>query len=448
MGDLERASEGERSLLVRTAPFALALLPLMWLIACVIRYHINVPFRDQWFFLYYIERWDDGLLTIRDFWIQESEHRHVFPYLLMLALAVPSRWNLSWELAANLVISCISFSALSVGFTRILKQMGISCSASAWFVPLLALVFFTTTPFDNWLCGWTMITFMAIMGMVVGSVLLSCEHHRWWHLVAAIVAAVVASYSFASGMMFWATGGIIILMGTRARQRVLWSIAWFVSGCLTVGAHLLTYKAPWWTRAGSVRNPAPVSVNYMMTYLGATLNPFSDRIAAICGFVGLLGLAGLALYLWRVRKLRVELIALPLGIALYAVGCAVAIAFGRAKFGQPLSPRYVTTSLLLWASVMFLLFAISLQGCATRSETVIRWAARAILAGIVLVLVYRSYDGRRGFRWYRDRLLPAQEELASMKDDALLKRLYPDPAFVREMSGHMRKRGLGIYRPQ
>src|SRR5205085_11394388 len=102
------------------------------------------------------------------------------------------------------------------------------------------------------------------------------------------------------------------------------------------------------------------------------------------------------------------------GIAAYAIGSAVLTALGRGKGGDPLSPRYITTSSLLWVAnlgILFVLIAQARNSHDNLKRKLIPAVGIAAILGIAGLICYCSFDGQNGFAWYYERLLPAQREL-------------------------------------
>src|SRR3954471_7571354 len=98
-------------------PRALALIPLLVLIAMCAHLYVDVPFGDQWELVPRLDHLDAGTLTFNDVWRQHNEHRPMFPILIMLGLAQFTSWNISAEIAVNvgLGLGMLALCATAVG---------------------------------------------------------------------------------------------------------------------------------------------------------------------------------------------------------------------------------------------------------------------------------------------------------------------------------------------
>src|SRR2546426_10722897 len=83
--------------------------PVLALIILVQTYGVNVPHWDQWDMIPIFQRYQSGELKWGDVWAQDAESRIFFPRLIMLGLAVLSKWNIMWELYLNIVLGILIF---------------------------------------------------------------------------------------------------------------------------------------------------------------------------------------------------------------------------------------------------------------------------------------------------------------------------------------------------
>ena len=78
-------------------PIAVAV--LVW------RFHVDVPFWDQWDFVPDLDRLFSGQLDLSFLFRQHNEHRMFFPRLIMLALARVTHWSIGWELVVSYLLT-------------------------------------------------------------------------------------------------------------------------------------------------------------------------------------------------------------------------------------------------------------------------------------------------------------------------------------------------------
>jgi hypothetical protein len=173
---------------------------------------VDVPLWDQWQLVPVLDHYFNGTLRLGELWAQHNEHRLLFPRLIMLALAVASRWNIAWEIWTTYAFAVGIFAVLSWHVWR-------ASGTIAWEAPLLALIVFSVAQDQNWLWGWQLCVPLSVLG-VTGSLLLLCATPLGWRRVlGALAAATVASYSFSNSILVWPIG-----LGVRIGRRG-WAIA-------------------------------------------------------------------------------------------------------------------------------------------------------------------------------------------------------------------------------
>lgn len=400
----------------------LCALPAAYLLAMIMRYKLEAPKAEQWYFLFTIERFLNGTLKFADLWQQEAEHRHLFPYLVMLPLARISRWSLTPEYVVNVLLAAgtwaaIAWHMLKLGASR-WGQSGMSVlqwpgDAAAALVALFASVaLFSVSQFECWLWSFEMVTFMNVTAAVWGMALLAHPQLRGWHVGAGVVLGVVAHYSFANGLMYWLAGGAVLVAQVawrrdeRDRKRAAVMIGgWIAAAVVTSAIFFYEYKLREWSDPKEVILGTPGKfLRFIVIFLGTPAAMQHAGGAAIAGVLVLVAMLLIAILLLR-RGGRSELL-LPLGLVLYVVPSAAAIAAGRANIGDPTSPRYITTSCLLWIAFAMLVGALS-----RRAGAVARRLMHAVLLVLIGIFVAQYLPGARGFRWYSKEFRPGQEQL-------------------------------------
>lgn len=418
------------------------LLPLAWLIWAVFTFKITAPFREQWYFMYVVEKSWLGTLEFRDLWQQEAEHRHPFPYLIMLALAHLSRWNIAWELGANIVIACGTFLALAVQAARVTGRK------LNWFLPLLSVIVFSLSQYETWTWGFHLVTYLNLFAVVTGMLLLAHPAGSAVRYVLALVLGVVACFSFASGFMYWVSGGLIVWFQSAPAVRRRRIAGWLLMACVTAALFFYGYQLPSWSAPSEVVLKTPARfVEFLLVSLGTPLVPLR-RISALA--VGVVGLALLVVVSWRlIRREQASPAELSFywGLAVYAVGTAALISLGRANFGEALSGRYTTTTSLLWIAIVMLLYHAGWprQG-QPGAHFPVRMTCRTLLFILAAAFTWRTVQGVKAFQWYYDRFKPAQDELYVLTNPERALPLFPPNPPIEEMVGKLRTYRWGIFR--
>jgi hypothetical protein len=346
----------------------LALLPPIFLIGLVVRYAVQVPFLDQWELVPLLDRSFSGDLTIHDLWAQHNEHRIFFPRLIMLGLARLTGWNIGYELAVNIVLAAAIFAVLTVQIRRTARELALPELHRA--IPACSLVVFSISQFQNWLWGWQLQMLLNLLASVAGLLLLAARPFNWLKFAGSATLGIVATYSFANGLLFWPIGLLVLLAVTSGRKERSRTVAlWIVTSVLAAWFYFRHYEKP-------AAHPSLLSIfqdpleyaNYVFDYLGATCAEY--RIGQHTGIVGLAlicGYGGAAAFVWAGwRARRIGLVngyeLLPyLGLSLYSVGGALMTGIGRVGFGrdQALSSRYCTMTVPFWVSLIVLLFILA-----------------------------------------------------------------------------------------
>ncbi len=421
----------------------LAVLPLVYLVAVVVRYRLDFPFLDQWEFVPLLEKMYVGQVTFGDLWAQHNEHRLIFPRLVMLGLARYSDWNIGWELVTNVVLGTGLFAALAWQVKR--TEKATDKLRVTVLMPLLSLLVFSMGQWENWTLGWQLQEWMNVLAVVTGFVLLGHADTGRTSLAMSLLLGVVATYSFANGMLYWPVGLVVLGMVHGTAWRARWGrfAAWIAVSVLVVASYLYDYHTPPYHPSVWLVFQHPVAYSlYVLKFLGNPLANFSEMGAALAGFVGLAVLCAATWRLVRAGTVRVPVLAPYAGFALYAMGSAMITGVGRVGFGssQAMSPRYITLANLLWVAV-FVLVALWL-----RERSSDRMTARVLACGTALLLAFCSLYGT--YRWterYNYRIA-VRETLLHGDDMEMLRRIHPEPEKISARRDVLRRLGLSIFR--
>lgn len=229
------ARKSTLSCALQLLPYALSLLPLIYLVYLVAKWHVDVPFFDEWTLVGTLEKSYLGTLAVSDLFRQHMEHRPFFPTLILLPLARLTAWNVTYEVALNVAIAVAIFVALALqlrGTFRSLGQLG-----AEWLAPVVSLMVFPLKAWQNWLWGWQITIFLTMFAVVAGIILLCRPTLRWVDFVGATLLGVVASYSFASGLTYWPIGLLLLLCirPPNTRTHAIYVALWLLAATLTCG---------------------------------------------------------------------------------------------------------------------------------------------------------------------------------------------------------------------
>lgn len=446
--------------LLKPRPFSglvsliLALLPLLILAVNVARYKVDVPFWDQWNFVPLLGKSYESGITFGDLWAQHNEHRLLFPRLIMLGMAHASRYNIVWELIVILLLAAATFSLLWRQFLRTARDRGYS--GFPWALPVFSLLIFTLGQAENWLWGWQIQIFLNVLAAVAGLSLLGGREFRWSQFWSAVGLGIVATYSFANGLIFWPLGFLALLLvppGNK-RQKNLALSSWTAFTALVLFSYLyqFRYQSPSgkpWTQFLS--QPGEYLI-YLLKYLGRPVIN-TEGYALALGFIGLV-LFGAFSFLFLRNKRGEARASLPFFLfGLYSLGCGLLTGVGRVGFGsaQAMSGRYVPFSALIWVSDFVILYALAHEVRAKGKTSAMRVLALTGIGVLSLALVFgigrTSYRvGYRVFKSYHSRMSAARAELIRGEDKQVLLNLYIDADTVRRGAEELRKHKLSVFR--
>jgi hypothetical protein len=365
--------------------------PFVWLGALVLRLGVNVPFWDEWAFIPDLKKSAAGTLGVADFWRLHNEHRLFFPRLVFLPLAHATHWNLRAEMILSVVLAAVIFVLVATLMKRTLYPFGrgvylLAIVAAAWFV-------FSPIQYQNWLWGWQVQWFLSDLAALAAVAVLSswpATRPAWLGVVCGIAAAVVASYSLASGLLIWAA--CLVVFVRRQRLRAYLPV-WLVAASITIGAYLVGYRKPPQTPplTAFLHHPGAFAA-YLFRYIGGPL--FGNN-----GFSALIGAALVATFLGAAAFLALRApAAFERAIAWVALGTFALLAaaltgIGRVGFGvdQSEASRYTTTSTLFLVSTLALVLVALTSRPAIRSVRRPAAVAVPVLAVVLVAGLVGSY---------------------------------------------------------
>ncbi len=428
--------------------FFLSLLPPIYLLTSILRWGVNVPYWDQWVFIPFLEKSYQGTLTVSDILQPHNEHYLIFPKIFMLILARWSHWNITYELIANFCFSLGIFASL-IFETRALFK---STTNISWLLPILSLFVFSLSQWENWSWGWQIQIFMNVLALLGGIGLLARPAFKWSYFGLALISGVVASFSFASGVLFWFVGLPVLFFNYRTHRHFWLSAMIWVAATIMVVivyANRSVQLAPVSPTPTTLFDAGLNYAQYMLIYLGAPIIEYNQQAALLLGMLGLAAFVALSGWVIRIeRHISARLMAF-MAIGLYAIGVAALTAIARSSLGlaQALSSRYTTISSLLWISnFIFICFGLQHNRQSVLASPKVN--EPLLLTTIALVIALTLLNARHGaleFEYQHHNLERARAELFALKNDELLLRLYSNAEGVREGAKILRRYGLALF---
>ena len=336
--------------------------PAVSMFYLVTHYWVPLPYWDEWATPgKMFASWCDGTLTLPDLVSQHNESRKFFPRLLYLALAVAGGWDVRKEMLVCFATVC----AIALLFYRLMRQTpGATALSAAIGWTAATFLCFSAVQLDNFLWGIQLEPFFPGLAVLAIAVVNTSERSLARKSLLNATLALIATYTFANGMLLWAIG-----VPTRGRseaitrQQVCLSYGGYaLTAALAIGAYFIHYERPAnHPQLMADRTALVPLLHYLVLWVGSyfaspAVSPLAVGITAIAVFAA--ALIGAVVSITRNREWRSCYPALL--IAAYACVTAAVTAVGRIGFGveQALDSRYRTFSLFFYLAIVALLFAL------------------------------------------------------------------------------------------
>ena len=389
--------------------FTLYLIPVLLLIGFVANFSVNVPVDDEWRLASLFEKIAQGNVTFKDFWALHSNHRIVFPKIIIAVLAFASRWNINYQLCLSIGLAAITFIAMYKLSSMQVKNV----ADDLWHLAniLTCILLGSLVQHENWLWGFQLAWFFVNFCFVAAVYALVSNHKllpniavlnrikysrdtavpcpypisalHYLRISIAALFCFIASFSLAQGLLSWlaAIPAVVAWEGNAAQKRKR-TIAWMLLFVATCAVYSIDYHPSRKASIISLLNKPLVVIDYFLSLLGSPI----VRSPGISAFVGLVIFAIFVFFVVDFGKKIVsssvassgsansekqpQVPAIPssititdrkdiaenyqalpwLSIGFFSVLSALFITAGRAEFGaiQALeSSRYTTNSILL-----------------------------------------------------------------------------------------------------
>lgn len=418
---------------------------ILFLVGMFLFYSVDYPYYDQWDFVPFLEKAYARQLSWSDFWAQHNEHRLVFPRLLMLVLARLSHWNLYLELGANFLLAALAWLVLCAQAKSGGRQIFEGSSVTVYL--MLTLIVFSLSQWQNWFLGWQLQEFMNVLAVVLALIALTWRGLPGLGVGAAACFGIVATGSFANGILIWPIGLLLLLLQRAERGKYLRYelLGWTALGIAVTWAYLRGYTTPSYHPPLSSALAQPLHcVLYVLAYLGQPLWNLDPIISIVMGLIALL-LWSTSLMQLLLSRVPVRILSPWIGMALYAIGTACLTALGRVDNGldQAMSSRYVTMANLLWipVAIQFYWVARLNDGPIVRRSLALKISVLcALLVTASLVGAYRWAERHHAYEGLRNQVLQGYDL------DSLRTIYPPDPSVILDRREVLQRLSLSVFR--
>ncbi len=360
----------ELRLRIRFIVVVLSVIPLILFAVLGYALSVDMPVMDQWEFVYIMDAYHSGHLTLGQLWAQYNEHRMFFPRLIRLALGILTQWDLRYEVVAGIFLSAVSYMLICYQISR--THAKIAFERYCWLFPVASVLVFSPSQWECLFDGMLQV-YLQNVCIIGGFILLSQTDLRWYRLGLAMLAGFVAAFSFGSGLLFGLVGLAVLVERCSDRgnsNREGWvaaAIVWLIFVVAVIGLYALDYHKPdahpslWYGAKHSL-----ALLKYVGLYLASPMICPVGTVNVAIGFSALILFAACAGWLWHyVRQdQRMKAACTPwMGLALFALSCAILTGISRVGFGweQASSSRYAPIPTLFGVSVLVLCNRVTLS---------------------------------------------------------------------------------------
>jgi len=413
-----------------------------------------LPHWDEWALFDHLAT---GNATLSWLWAQHNEHRILVPKLFFLVDVYVFRGTQAFLLTSIFFVQLLQVAFLSYSLRRLGGMRG-----SGWRVGtgLIAYCILCPTQQENLIWGFQLqfVIPAAMATLATLTLLLYYQKPRAWLLAVSIVAATLATWSLANGMLLWPLLLLAVLLLGMRRSILLLIVLFAVAN---IGLYLYRYHRP----GPSPEFPGLILavdrvLHYVAVYFGSTfVRHSSGWIPLLAGTAGLFAALSIILRVLPQRG-TASLLQLQLSLLmLLSIVTAFITASGRLHLGleQATASRYQTFALLFWCSLGLAWLCELSKPRVPRSSPSVGLGRGSshdlqlnVFSAFLLVLMLGFATQVRlpliDAQWRQLRLNRISLSLlAGVHDPAALADAYPDPQAVLRSAQYMREHHLSIF---
>ncbi len=259
--------------------------------------------------------------------------------------------------------------------------------------------------------------------------------------ILSLPSAILASYSFVTGLLVWPVG-IIQLLITDGKKDLKKLILWGLFAVITYTSYFYDFFAP----PSFVKFHATslmTAGRYILVLIGA---PLSDGVANSTGFGLVTTITGIFIIIFQ-HKMKLYIkdriwISLVIVISL----SLIAISFGRSGFGisQALSSRYTPITLLGISSLYLLAISIFHNSSTKNKSLAAHFLLALILVGVV-VSYSTGWDEGYKSKHRNETALYILKTYKIQSNESIRRYICPDVDWVRGLIKFSEKNKLHIF---
>lgn len=358
----------------------LLLAPLVICIGFVKWCGVDVPYWDDWAFVKFYAALKQGQLG---FWqilsVQHLDHRICVPFLLMLVLSDLTKMNMVAIMNFTVFISFLTALLLGCVVWNIVAQdTGPQKTGAPSKSDALMQTMFVSVPIV-WLAlslkQWEVFSWAFMIQTVLLAFLstltfflLDSYGRNKFALPAALMSAVLCSYTYLNGLLVWPIGLLLLLgkhLNDKEKRKQLMSscIVWVTTALLVLTCYFYNYER--WPQSTSVGEIAFDPLKVIVFFLGCLSNPLaSEHSTAVSIGALLLALIGALVYLFWKRQIKIATVHLScIAIFLFGILTDAMIAVGRFGLGfhSSMYSRYSPLCMLAIVGLYMLIVTVRFE---------------------------------------------------------------------------------------
>ena len=392
----ERLKAPGRDHLFRYLLVLAACVPIFLALHVQVKHWVNIPIWDEWdtpgiAILHATEHtlgWSDLLA-------QHNESRKVIPRLLCIALALPTGWDVRHAMVLTFASICLTSTLVFVYLRRRRRAAASLGVLFAW--TIVNFLLFAPSQYENLLSGFVFEIFIPVL-CLFGCIAVNLSQRRLPEKIAwNSVLALVATYTFAHGMLLWPLALPIPRDDERSRRNWVrraapWYFVFALIASVSIACYFIGYKRPDIAPPPPKLSQALQIIDFIIVWLGGILRSpsLSARMAGtVVGVIFLLTTAVTFRFLYR-NKAHWKPYYPWLLLAGFTLASGFVTAVGRVNIGVDLvfntsfdgfsSMRYNATSVFAYVAIIGML--LNLHSDAIRFD--LAWRSRWLIAASIL----------------------------------------------------------------
>lgn len=409
----------------------LALIPVVVVIAFILRYGYTVPWLDDYTRVVpMMIMQQQGTLTVAELFVQLGDHRVPIPYAISILLSAFTGGDMRWEIGFGFALMIASIGLMIALYAR---TSG-SRTETLIFAAAAAFLHFSLGQRENWIWGHQKCIFIMVLCTYASAWALDRfpgNSRAFWICLAC---TVIAAWSFLSGNVLW--GVIPIALWLNGFRRWTPFLLWGILAAIMIALYLQgfvpdsTFREEWNTQMGADQ------IRYMLAYLGNPLTgdtlhflhgfngsggAFSPLMAMLMGLLGVGLLGGNLFFAIHIRRVSMRDLSPWLLLVGFSLGNGVILSIGRGEMTGALVARFITLAMPFWITILALMLA-NLRYIRKEKPLTRRWRR-----GIVTVLIACSVVLAVGYSANTRRALDFAESYNRVMEQCFLTRLEADP---------------------